>query len=899
MLKAPIERVFLWSVPLISFIVFILTCAPSLSFWDSGEWIVASHTLSIPHPPGAPFYQLLARITILLSPFSPAFTLNLFSCFFAAVTSQFIYRLALILISAVHLKNNTSIWGATLPAICAACAAWMFAFSDTHWRNAVESEVYALNTCMVFLVLWLCVKAVQQTSIKLLFLIALLEGLGLAVHPTQFMTIPFFILAMGLVCIPKNIQRYYFWLLSSTLLISVAAYLWWNWGWLAYQEFFILQLSCNAGMGMGINPTWAWGIAIAMLFIIIGLSTFFVKNNTLKIIGWSILIFHLGVSVYALIPIRANAGPPLNMGNPNEIIRFKNYILRTEFNPPSLLKGKWFTETSQESETSDLMEWQGTCYQTKPKSNDNIPEESQHWFPRMYNSQYADAYRSWIDKPKELSFGYWDQLRFAIIYQFGFQYFRYLGWNLIGKETDEPFADVASGWFQDSVPEKILYKPGAVYYWGIPLIFVSLGILVLFFLPPPLTLLWLLGWFITGPLLVFILNMTPDQIRERDYIYQNNLGLVFLLIALGLYYLLSHLPEKLLKVAPIVLILPALYLLWGWNSHNKSNAFFVKQYAEQLLNDALPGAILFSAGDNDTFPLWCLQHTEGIRKDVTVINLNLLQRLWYLSSLQKGHLSKDTLFNNFAKEFHFAFDEPNYLPKIIPVSADPFPAEWKQTPQNWLRYKTLAAKIILKATDDSSHQRPIYFTQTVPSYMRIYLQESLKPEGLLLRYAPASLKSNPISATYRTLFHFQSWNTIPFEELNFEERKARARIRNNCILMADECLDHNKPLLAQSVLMLLETKLHKEKWKLSTKNAIILGGAFYRTGLKSKAFEAWSQVWARSLLIIPYYQSKGKINEAKAERMQLIQLISAIRAIGFPLSAEKMARQVPILYQEE
>ena len=306
-------------------------------------------------------------------------------------------------------------------------------------------------------------------------------------------------------------------------------------------------------------------------------------------------------------------------------------------------------------------------------------------FPRMYSSAHRDAYESWmggvsgsevqydrcgemvsVKMPSQL-----ENLRFFISYQCNFMYWRYFMWNFAGRQNDlQGNGELEHGnwlsgfdWFdnwrlgdQDMLPDDLKNNKGHNVFYCLPLLLGLIGLFwqslakhhgskqdqtgirqfwVVFFL-----------FFMTGLAIVIYLNQTPMQPRERDYAYAGSFYAFAIWCGIGVAAVIDMLSQKLKKVNPVILAsiislvclaVPVQMASQTWDDHDRSGRYtcrdFGQNYLMSLQDEGNP--IIFTNGDNDTFPLWYNQDVEGFRTDARVCNLSYLQTDWYIDQMRR------------------------------------------------------------------------------------------------------------------------------------------------------------------------------------------------------------------------------------------------------------------------
>jgi hypothetical protein len=303
-------------------------------------------------------------------------------------------------------------------------------------------------------------------------------------------------------------------------------------------------------------------------------------------------------------------------------------------------------------------------------------------FPRMYSSdpRHVEVYKNWGNvkgKPVRVREGgevktlmkptFGENLRFFFTYQVGHMYFRYFMWNFAGRQNDAQghgnfmngnwisgikFLDEARIGPQDHLPEFIKNEPSRNTYYFLPLLF---GLIGLFYqynhsrkgkegFAVVMTL-----FILTGIAIIVYLNQTPIQPRESDYAYTGSFYAFAIWIGLAVPALFSAL-KKIVKGVPgavlvtsiSLLLVPGVLATQNWDDHNRSNRYMTRDYAINYLESCAPNAILFTYGDNDTFPLWYAQEVEGVRTDIKVVNISYLSMDWYINQHRMATYEAET-----------------------------------------------------------------------------------------------------------------------------------------------------------------------------------------------------------------------------------------------------------------
>jgi len=388
----------------------------------------------------------------------------------------------------------------------------------------------------------------------------------------------------------------------------------------------------------------------------------------------ALLVIMIGYSSFATIFIRSNANPPMDENNPENVFSFLYYLNREQYGTRPLVKGPYFNApvVSYERGKPTYSPVDGKYEVTNRSVEPEYDERFVTIFPRMYSSQsdHVQVYKQWNNfkgKPVQVTtqsgenrverkptFG--DNLKFMFSYQIGYMYFRYLMWNYAGRQNDvQGMGGPYNGnWIsgiklidksrlgpRDNLPADMKSHPSRNVYFFLPLL---LGLAGFYYqMNKNRKDFWviLLLFIMTGIAIVIYLNQYPNQPRERDYAYAGSFYAFAIWIGLGVLFLF----ELFLKIAGSkisaisagllsLLAVPVLMASQNWDDHDRSGRYTATAVAGNYLKTVAPDAILFTNGDNDTFPLWYAQEVEGVRTDVRVCNLMLFNTDWYIDQMK-------------------------------------------------------------------------------------------------------------------------------------------------------------------------------------------------------------------------------------------------------------------------
>ena len=569
-----------WLVALATSVVYVLTLEPSVSFWDCGEFIATSHTLQVGHPPGAPLYQLLAHCFMLFAGNNPeriAWCSNLLSAVAGGLTAMFLFWTLARVFLFFKQKNQKSLFAAFIGTAC-------YVFCDTAWFSAVESEVYSLSMLFSSIILWCMVRWVQCDSLtysrRWLLLISLLLGLSVCVHQLSLLTIP----------------------------------------------AILVLFFCHAKEKRGQQVTTS-------------------KKSSIQTIILLFFFFIIGLTPYLIIPIRAAANPPINSGNPSTIESFKAYFTREQYEHAPLLYGRCYNSpvTDYKDGKAVYAKEMDMFFPRMWKRSSNADIYYNDWCGRHGRNVYVPATGKEYYKP---SFG--DNIVIFVGYQIGYMYLRYLMWNFSGRYNDQQgFGNLQKGQFITGInPIDKLYvgtskkmppsMPAAGHnrYFLLPFLLGLAGLVYSYRHDKRCAWTLLVLFLTTSILLSIYLNHPIYEPRERDYAYILSFYTFAIWIGIGVFSLINFKSKKLnLLFILLVTSVPVMMAAQNWDDHNRSNRYIARDSAVNLLNSCDNNALLFTAGDNDTYPLWYLQHVEGQRNDVQVINISLLGSGEYYSSV--------------------------------------------------------------------------------------------------------------------------------------------------------------------------------------------------------------------------------------------------------------------------
>ena len=665
-----------WMVFLIAAFVYGMTIEPTASFWDCPEFISCAEKLQVGHPPGAPFYMLVGN---LFTQFASDATqvsrmVNFLNALLSAGCILFLFwsitRLVRYLLK--EEKGELSITDVIIILGSGLVGALAYTFSDTFWFSAVEGEVYAFSSFLTALVFWMILRWQDESDSvcgdRWIILIAYIIGLSIGVH------------LLNLLCIPAIVLVFYYQKYQTISLKGVIGAITLS-GLLIVLILFVyipgvadmggwFELLLVNVLGFPFQSGLIIFLALVVFLLIVAIYRF--RKRIIHTTLWCMLALTMGYTTYAVILIRASANTPLNENAPDNIFTLKSYLNREQYESAPLLYGRTYS-----SEPEYVPE--GDYYKVKTKKGGAVyrqdKEEGKYkiirhkedicytqnmLFPRMWNDRLASSYQSWsggTDKVPTQK----ENLTYFITYQLNYMYWRYFLWNFVGRQNDmqghggPEYGNWITGisWLdnvrlgdQKLLPESLRQNKGHNVFYGLPLILGLIGIYwqlvrgkrgkqqfsIVFFL-----------FFMTGLAIVLYLNQTPGQPRERDYAYAGSFYAFAIWIGMGAAGLCDTLRKKKNSVLPIsvsmllCLLIPVQMASQTWDDHDRSNRYTCRDFGANYLM-TLPDKghpIIFCNGDNDTFPLWYNQETEGFRTDARTCNLSYLQTDWYIDQMKR------------------------------------------------------------------------------------------------------------------------------------------------------------------------------------------------------------------------------------------------------------------------
>lgn len=679
------EKLFSLLIFVIAISTYTLTVEPTASYWDSGEFISAAYKLQIPHAPGAPLYTLTGRVFSLFvgdNTEQVAFAINMVSVISSSFTILFLFwSLIMILRKFVDKSTEGNRENAFLIFGSSAIGALAFAFSDSFWFSAVEAEVYALSSLFTAAVFWAILKwetiENESDSHKMLIFIAFLMGLSVGVHPLNLLAIPCLALVVYFNKKRASPSGILLTLAGSSILILLLMFV-------LRINLLNLATSIEIFAVNSLNLSFNSGAIIFLLTLklAIGYTIWYSHKNhnvILNTIALSCAFILVGYSSYVVVSIRSSYNPPLNYSNPENLINMSSYLNMEDYGSRPLINGPYYyAEIIEQKKGNPTYKRGKDDYEVKKYNVENEYNEAQTTiFPRLYSDRtnHPRQYQNWLGLTNGELPTFKNNIEFFLSFQFVHMYFRYFMWNFSGRQGDVQDAGWLSLWNSfEKVPESIASNKARNNFLMLPLFLGIAGLLYSYKKNKPQFMVILCLFLITGLGLVVYLNSPPIEPRERDYIYVGSFFAFCIWISVGVLAIADFISRwKFTSKWALGLALvgglsvPLMMATEGWDDHDRSGRYYSADSAKNFLATCEPNAILFTGGDNDTYPLWYAQEVEGYRTDVRVIVTTLYNVDWYINQLMQSNYKSAPLPLQLRKAHY----EQGGLNDYIPVVENP------------------------------------------------------------------------------------------------------------------------------------------------------------------------------------------------------------------------------------
>ena len=919
------RRLIALAIAVITGIVFSMTVQSSVSFWDCGECTAAAVWMQVAHPPGAPFFNLIGRLFAML-PLADNLGLrtNLLSVFSSMISSLLLFLIMVKLIENYRGREYKNLGDALTTYLSAAIGALAFSFSHSFWFNGTETEIYATNTVVFAAIIYFGMlwneKADSPDNTKYIFMIAYLMGISITLRMYGILAIIPIIMIIMVRKFVDDEEAYrkstYIFLGHAALLLLIAFLLWANETgttaptpeeYKAFDTKFLMTLlgvsavivaifwkkvfsrnSIYVAIIIGVAVKYiiypgvvkmipqlmdylasnSISMAVLLVAIIVGILSFAIywavknKHTYVYIAAMSVLLIFIGYTSYTTIIIRANQDPPMNENAPKNFTALISYLNRDQYGDFPAFKRRFSPEPHQQgiytNYTSDLdFFWR---YQMN------------HMMTRYLLWQYGGR-ESW-NQDSGVNFG-------KVLNSIG---------NAVGKPFNLQFGD----------------DNGASHntFWGIPFFIGLIGIFFHFRRDWKMATAFMLLFIFCSYLFAFYQNQQEPQPRERDK-FLASIGFAYAIwIAIGIRELIDYAIRKLNRqsmekgityaiLALGFLFIPARMLQANYNEHDRSKDWVPWDCSYNLLQSCAPHAVLFTNGDNDTFPLWYLQDVEGIRRDIKIVCLSLLNTNWYISNLKnadpynvgtiKINLSEDQINSITAMRWEtqtFTIPPPDstsFINKWGGIENYIIDSTVKKSGLSFIMKNTaqygdvkvirVQDFMIKQIVMDNKWERPIYFASSIPEDSKIGLNNYLKIEGMAARLVPEIKKQglelinldvlkkqlfasdlDPVNY-YRPGFKFRGLND---PSIFYDDNHLRmvANYRNSFIRLALYYLETGKKDSTIKALDLMEEKVPRSIIPLETSLKFQLGNLYFDAGGEKQYKILYGEVEKESLKMI-------------------------------------------------
>ena len=637
-----------WAIGLFTFVVYNLTRAPTMSFWDCGEFIACSYILGIPHPPGTPLYVLIGRVfTLLPTSTDIAARVNLISSLSSAGTALLAFFVLFRVIRGALGDNLDAYWKTPACYVGAITGALFMAFSSTQWNNSIEAEVYGPSMFVTLAIFWLALRWKETREMakgdRYLIAIVYISFASIGIHLASFMVVPpilFFILLVD-----RRLRTdWRFWVTGLVFLAAAASFEMFGTTWLAWTAISTIGV-------LAAKRKKAW----VLILLLLGAA-------------------FAGYSNHLYIPIRSAHHPTIDENHPANFSSFLYFLGRKQYGSENMLT-------------------------------------------RMFHRRGAPLNQ----------FG--DHARMGLWRFFKTQY----GFNNL--------------WF---LPFFALGVFGCLWLYSRHRLFAALLCTMLLIGSVGLV---LYMNFADGTRYDDTTGDAYIEVRDRDYFFTQGYTFFGLMMGVGLAGLMQLYFQKrkraesprLAWVGLVLVALPLYQMRANWAANDRSDDFVPWDYAYNILNFCESNSILFTQGDNDTFPVWCLQDTYGVRRDVAVVNLSLAQTDWYILQMrdqwglpvtwttdqikwavpveitdrrgarQTLYRPKEKYFDPVSRTYEYLFPRPDRESGGILSTSD---------------------MVIEHLLDNNRWKRPVYISGGVSGKSRLKLENHAVQKGILYKIVP-------------------------------------------------------------------------------------------------------------------------------------------------------------------
>jgi len=583
--------------------------------------------------------------------------------------------------------------------------------------------------------------------------------------------------------------------------------------------FFFDQIMVNSfgtAPNLGIIPT------ILVIAGVIYLALRFARQTRRPLLHQGILAFMfaiIGYSTIGMVVIRSNANPPINMNQPSDPSRLIPYINREQYGERPLLFGPHYLASPQRYDREDRLGLvDGEYVKVSEKISPVYRSRDEMFFPRLghMDDRRKQLYNYWLDRDRGNP-TMADNFGFFFRYQIGWMYYRYFMWNFVGRQNGDQgffpwdkssghwesgisFVDEARLYEKDELPPSMANNKARNHYYFLPLIFGLLGLFWHYKRRKKDFFTLLVLFIVTGLGIIVYSNQPPNEPRERDYVLVGSFMTFAMWIGMAVPLLFEWIRDKAsmrpvvgaLAASIIVLSAPVIMGVENFDDHSRRWVTGARDYANNYLESLEQDAIIFTYGDNDTYPLWYAQEVENIRPDVRIINLSLIAVDWYINQMRRkvnesapiemtlsaegirgDQLNAVAINSSLNQRFEVRdvlrlLDESpdlarsGRIPNKFSINIDAKKAKESQ----WVDPKltdrivdqvpitinggmiTKDDLAILDILSSNMYDRPIYFASTVQSSKLLGLHDYMQLEGLALRFIPVKTSSDKSMGIY-------------------------------------------------------------------------------------------------------------------------------------------------------
>jgi hypothetical protein len=838
----------------IAFTIYIITLEPTASLWDCAEFIASAYKLEVPHTPGTPLTLLFGRAFSMLAVdvHHVAWMVNMMSAFFSALSVVMVYLIIYFFGERLISPNDT--WRKPLLILGSTCGSLCLSFSDTFWFSAVEAETYGIACFFLLMLVWMMLQGVacdEPLRSRIFVLVGYISGLAYCIHPMCLLVLPMLPFVWFVNEKAITLKAILVSVITGSALVFIIN---------RFVAIGIFDLAFNVDR-IAVNtfglPFYS---GVIILVALIASSFYFLlkKFSNYKIYTWAVIFLCLGFTPYVMLFIRSNQNPPIDETNPEELYQIKAYVNRDSYGSSPLLFGPYFDARIENVTAKNKAYYKGDVdYKIAGTKIEYQFEKSRETIlPRIYSRDpnHIAAYQQWLGLQTNEKPGFRHNLEFMFTYQLGHMYLRYLLWNFVGRESDIQNSAWLKPWDRLSNGHS---ERARNQYWMIPLVFGIVGAWAQFRKDKKGFITNTIFFLFTGLILALYLNSPPVEPRERDYIYVASYIAFSIWIGLGVIAIRQSSIRAKVQLIVIIIIsvtLPLWMLYQNYDDHDRSGRTFQIDYAKSVLNSCAPNAVLFTGGDNDTFPLWYLQEVEGLRTDVRVMVLSYMNTDWYINQLRRPYYQSppfrftlrekdyrqyglnDILYLDDKIKAGIEVDQYLQLLKaehpalrmassdgdfyhIVPSRTLKLKSKNKSSAElsieltgNFLEKNALA---IIDLVASNEWKRPVYFNFSSMNGLSINLKPYLIQEGLVFRLNDDRTEKGVAVNTelaYKNMIDSADFSNLADARVNFNYEDFQARmivpLRQSFNALAESCIMEGNNVMAEKVLMTSVEKLH-------------------------------------------------------------------------------------------